>query len=131
MNDRGSWFQTYEDVPDSRKNIILPSMFPSRTSIHEGHTVYNSFDVNSEYNVPFSRNFNIEDTNNVNCDTGGISSSNSAQSLGSKFPLHRCMRIVPHDEDGGAFFIAVIHKLSPLNGNLMFLFLHKIFFYIS
>ena len=75
MNDRGSWFQTYEDVPDSRKNIILPSMFPSRTSIHEGHTVYNSFDVNSEYNVPFSRNFNIGDTNNVNCDTGGISNS--------------------------------------------------------
>ncbi|VAI02033.1 unnamed protein product [Triticum turgidum subsp. durum] len=117
VNDRGSWFQTYEDVPDSRKNIILPSMFPSRTSIHEGHTVYNSFDVNSEYNVPFSRNFNIGDTNNVNCDTGGISNSNSVQSLGSKFPLHRCMRIVPHDEDGGAFFIAVIHKLSPLNEN--------------
>ncbi|KAM3294309.1 hypothetical protein ACQJBY_037293 [Aegilops geniculata] len=117
VNDRGSWFQTHGDVPDSRKNVILPSMFPSSTSIHEGHTVYNGFDVNSEYNVPFSRNFNIEDTNNVNCDTGGISNSNSAQSLGSKFPLHRCMRIVPHDQDGGAFFIAVIHKLSPLNEN--------------
>uniref|UniRef100_A0A453HAK1 SAM-dependent MTase RsmB/NOP-type domain-containing protein n=1 Tax=Aegilops tauschii subsp. strangulata TaxID=200361 RepID=A0A453HAK1_AEGTS len=117
VNDRGSWFQTHEDVPDSRKNVILPSMFPSSTSIHESHKVYNSFDVNSEYNVPFSRNFNIEDTNNVNCDTGGISSSNSAQSLDSKFPLHRCMRIVPHDQDGGAFFIAVIHKLSLLNEN--------------
>lgn len=120
MNDRGSWFQTHEDVPDSRKNVIWPSMFPSSTSIHESHTVYNSLDVNSEYNVPLSRNFNIEDTNNVNCDTGGISSSNCAQSLGSKFPLRRCMRIVPHDQDGGAFFIAVIRKLSPLNGNLIF-----------
>lgn len=27
-----------------------------------------------------------------------------------KFPLHRCLRLVPHDQDTGAFFVAVIHK---------------------
>lgn len=26
------------------------------------------------------------------------------------FPLHRCLRLVPHDQDTGAFFVAVIHK---------------------
>lgn len=26
------------------------------------------------------------------------------------FPLHRCMRLVPHDQDTGAFFVAVFHK---------------------
>ena len=34
----------------------------------------------------------------------------------SSLPLHRCMRIVPHDQNSGAFFIAVLQKLSPLNG---------------
>lgn len=34
----------------------------------------------------------------------------------SDLPLERCMRIVPHDQNSGAFFIAVLHKLSPLPG---------------
>uniref|UniRef100_A0ACD5Y7R7 Uncharacterized protein n=1 Tax=Avena sativa TaxID=4498 RepID=A0ACD5Y7R7_AVESA len=119
VNDRGSWCQTHEDVPYDRKNVILPSMFPS--SRHEGH-----LDANLEFSMSFSRNFNIEETSNVNCDTDGVSSSISTQSLdytsnsvGSKSPLSRCMRIVPHDQDGGAFFIAVLHKLSPLNESQM------------
>lgn len=31
----------------------------------------------------------------------------------SHFPLHRCMRLLPHDQDTGAFFVAVLFK-SPL-----------------
>ncbi|KAM0965432.1 hypothetical protein ACFX2C_021340 [Malus domestica] len=34
----------------------------------------------------------------------------------SDFPLERCMRIVPHDQNRGAFFIAVFHKHSALPG---------------
>lgn len=34
----------------------------------------------------------------------------------SNLPLHRCMRIIPHDQNSGAFFIAVLQKVSPLNG---------------
>lgn len=30
----------------------------------------------------------------------------------SDFPLERCMRIMPHDQNGGAFFIAVFQKLA-------------------
>lgn len=29
-------------------------------------------------------------------------------------PIERCMRILPHDQNGGAFFIAVFQKLAPL-----------------
>lgn len=36
----------------------------------------------------------------------------------SGFPLRNCMRIVPHDQNSGAFFIAVLQKLAPLHGNL-------------
>lgn len=38
----------------------------------------------------------------------------------SDLPLEYCMRIVPHDQDSGAFFIAVFQKLSPLPGNYSF-----------
>lgn len=40
----------------------------------------------------------------------------------STLPLECCMRIVPHDQNTGAFFIAVFHKLSPLPGSLKHLF---------
>ncbi|XP_020114632.1 tRNA (cytosine(34)-C(5))-methyltransferase-like isoform X2 [Ananas comosus] len=33
----------------------------------------------------------------------------------SGFPLHYCMRIVPHDQNSGAFFIAVLQKMAPLH----------------
>lgn len=32
-------------------------------------------------------------------------------------PLERCMRILPHDQNGGAFFIAVFQKYDPLPGD--------------
>jgi multisite-specific tRNA:(cytosine-C5)-methyltransferase len=36
----------------------------------------------------------------------------------SEFPLEHCMRIMPHDQNTGAFFIAVLQKVSPLPGSL-------------
>jgi multisite-specific tRNA:(cytosine-C5)-methyltransferase len=44
------------------------------------------------------------------------SDSTSIRTEHSSLPLHHCMRIVPHDQNSGGFFIAVLHKLSPLNG---------------
>lgn len=38
----------------------------------------------------------------------------------SDLPLERCMRIIPHDQNTGAFFIAVLHKVSPLPGEYFF-----------
>ncbi|KAI5396638.1 hypothetical protein KIW84_062735 [Lathyrus oleraceus] len=32
----------------------------------------------------------------------------------SAFPLEHCMRILPHDQNTGAFFIAVLQNISPL-----------------
>lgn len=33
-------------------------------------------------------------------------------------PLERCVRILPHDQNTGGFFIAVFHKVSPLPGTI-------------
>ncbi|XP_020255770.1 tRNA (cytosine(34)-C(5))-methyltransferase isoform X2 [Asparagus officinalis] len=53
--------------------------------------------------------------------TEASNGSASAEAIGddskvevSRFPLERCMRIVPHDQNSGAFFIAVLQKTSPL-----------------
>lgn len=31
-------------------------------------------------------------------------------------PLERCMRLLPHDQDTGGFFIAVFRKIAPFKG---------------
>jgi multisite-specific tRNA:(cytosine-C5)-methyltransferase len=43
--------------------------------------------------------------------------SESAEEV-SEFPLEHCMRIMPHDQNTGAFFIAVLQKVSPLPGSV-------------
>jgi 16S rRNA C967 or C1407 C5-methylase (RsmB/RsmF family) len=31
-----------------------------------------------------------------------------------KFPLERCLRILPHLQDSGGFFVALLRKVAPL-----------------
>lgn len=101
-------------------------MFPASNSTEESHTMCGDVEVNMDNMSSFSRNTNIEETKKVNHGLDGVSVSPNkildctSNIVSSKFPLHRCMRIVPHDQNSGAFFIAVLHKLSPLNGNLAF-----------
>jgi hypothetical protein len=35
-------------------------------------------------------------------------------------PLERCMRILPHHQDTGGFFVAVLRKVAQLAGGLEF-----------
>ncbi|RRT42382.1 hypothetical protein B296_00046091, partial [Ensete ventricosum] len=100
IKDKGLWLASYKDVPKYRRSVILPSMFPSGQSY--GETVISGdLQKNPE-----------------------IVGSNSGQEKGERmshpeneisgFPLENCMRILPHDQNTGAFFIAVFQKLSPL-----------------
>jgi len=90
------------------------------------------------------RNTAIDDSNNgdsakteekteVDCESGEAPTrykklnSTSTRTEHSDYPLHRCMRIVPHDQNSGAFFIAVLRKHSPLNGNVLHIHLFFIF----
>ncbi|RDX78380.1 tRNA (cytosine(34)-C(5))-methyltransferase, partial [Mucuna pruriens] len=105
--DKGAWFVSYKDVPKFRRSVVLHSMFPSGKGHHD--LVDSSCDVD------------VEDiTNGVNGNAGdGVQAvenpvmSESAEEV-SDFPLEHCMRIVPHDQNTGAFFIAVLQKVSPL-----------------
>ncbi|KAL6656177.1 hypothetical protein ACP70R_007003 [Stipagrostis hirtigluma subsp. patula] len=146
VRDRGSWFGVHEDVPRYRKNVISPSMFPSGKGSNNCHMV-SSVEVNTDaadvdmkdttdmgegeqetkIAVDGSNrgdNCSTEEGTKVDCESGEVPNrsykkldSTSIRTEHSDFPLHRCMRIVPHDQNSGAFFIAVLHKLSPLNEN--------------
>jgi multisite-specific tRNA:(cytosine-C5)-methyltransferase len=156
VRDRGSWFGVHEDVPHYRKNVILPSMFPSgngskdicivRSSSLEMNTdvvdanMKDSPDIGGEQETKVSSdggnnndNPNTEARTEIDCDSGEATNSSkklnstSIRTDHSDCPLHHCMRIVPHDQNSGAFFIAVLHKLSPLNGSALTSLLFCIF----
>ncbi|XP_054822027.1 uncharacterized protein LOC129320546 isoform X2 [Prosopis cineraria] len=106
--DRRVWLGTYKDVPKSRRSVVHPSMFPS------GRSFQNLFDSN--HNVDMQNDIN--NGHNGDSEDGvqameNLMTNEFAEEV-SDFPLERCMRIVPHDQNTGAFFIAVLRKVSPM-----------------
>ncbi|XP_048232395.1 RNA cytosine-C(5)-methyltransferase NSUN2 isoform X3 [Ricinus communis] len=101
VRDKGIWLSSHKDVSKFRRYGILPSMFPSGRSYvapaESDHKHENGGNKISE-DEPMEDPMASEDSNEEVSD----------------LPLERCMRIVPHDQNSGAFFIAVFHKLSPL-----------------
>ncbi|KAE9450012.1 hypothetical protein C3L33_18088, partial [Rhododendron williamsianum] len=110
VRDKGTWLSSFKDVPKYRTAGITPSMFPSGKSYVD--TPNNDHD-------PV-----LEEKHDNDCDgdsANGSEPKKDPESLTdvldeelSTLPLERCMRIVPHDQNTGAFFIAVFQKLSPL-----------------
>ncbi|KAK6923360.1 SAM-dependent methyltransferase RsmB/NOP2-type [Dillenia turbinata] len=108
--DKSSWFASYKDVPESKRASIVPSMFPSGKS--DTHSALNDQgSTGSEESCESAKNGDSE--NDINS-TDSIPPASVAEEEISSFPLQHCVRIVPHDQNSGAFFIAVFHKLSSL-----------------
>ncbi|CAN4126729.1 unnamed protein product [Withania somnifera] len=107
VRDKGAWWTSYKDVPECRRNAIVPGMFPS------GKTYVDA----SEKNDDATRDQLSDNGNNGNgvevLGDPATASTISDEEV-STLPLERCMRIVPHDQNSGAFFISVFQKLSPL-----------------
>ncbi|XP_010531362.1 PREDICTED: tRNA (cytosine(34)-C(5))-methyltransferase-like [Tarenaya hassleriana] len=99
VRDKGAWFTSYKDVPKYRRGGILQSMFPSGKSYME----------NPENGSGDGCQGGCKETENAEA----ASSDESVEEI-SNLPLERCMRISPHDQNTGAFFIAVLQKVSPL-----------------
>ncbi|XP_028776573.1 tRNA (cytosine(34)-C(5))-methyltransferase isoform X2 [Neltuma alba] len=106
--DKGMWLGSYKDVPNSRRSVIHHSMFPS------GRSFQDLFDSN--HNVDMQNDINDGDNGDSedSVQTMENSTTNDFTEEVSNFPLERCVRIVPHDQNSGAFFIAVLQKVSPL-----------------
>ncbi|CAN6984230.1 hypothetical protein IGI04_000085 [Brassica rapa subsp. trilocularis] len=88
VHDRGGWYRSYKDVPKVQRDGVLRSMFPSGKS-------------------------DKDSTAGGGSSSGEIASDESAEEV-CDLPLERCVRIVPHDQNTGGFFIAVLHKVSSL-----------------
>ncbi|KAG2716682.1 hypothetical protein I3760_03G138900 [Carya illinoinensis] len=108
VRDKGTWFVSHKDVPKYRRSLIVPSMFPSGRIYVE----------RSENNPDTELGEKHENCGNGNSKDGfhqlGDPVADDLDEEVCNFPLERCMRIMPHDQNSGAFFIAVFHKLSAL-----------------
>lgn len=108
VRDKGVWLASYKDVRKFRRQGIVPSMFPSGKQYIEESA--NSQETDLEV-IPENGEESINGSHLVEDKT---SLDNSCEEEISDLPLEYCMRIVPHDQDSGAFFIAVFQKLSSL-----------------
>lgn len=111
VRDKGVWLTSYKDVPKYRRSVIVPSMFPSGKNYMDTTDNHHRIEHEEKHENSGDGNSNdtfctIEDSRTLADDADEI----------CDFPLERCMRIMPHDQNTGAFFIAVIHKHSPLPG---------------
>lgn len=105
VRDKGKSLVSCKEVAKVRRSAVLPSMFPNGGS-------YRDIDCNS------------------NCDANGHPEDgvqieenptmHGFTEIVSDFPLELCMRLVPHDQNSGAFFIAVLQKISPLPGYFLY-----------
>ncbi|XP_024974062.1 tRNA (cytosine(34)-C(5))-methyltransferase isoform X2 [Cynara cardunculus var. scolymus] len=106
VRDKSMWLASHKDACKHGRTGIVPSMFPS------GQAHIDASDIDQKI------------TPGEICDDGNLGNSSNGDDEGepndvlvtevSSLPLERCMRIVPHDQNTGAFFIAVLHKISPL-----------------
>ncbi|XP_073010109.1 uncharacterized protein [Typha latifolia] len=148
VRDRGLWIASYNDVPLYRRNAILPSMFPSGESCNVNHTVLEDAEIldntigkevinklvedqdhpgiecesncsNPKEKTTFAENVEEESKlGEIPCKSVSHEDAAFSKAEFSSFPLQRCMRILPHDQNSGAFFIAVLQKVSPLHASL-------------
>ncbi|XP_039127311.1 RNA cytosine C(5)-methyltransferase NSUN2 [Dioscorea cayenensis subsp. rotundata] len=141
VRDRGLWLASYRDVPRYRRGVITPSMFPSDQCFKLDQTEHDNMqeetvtiDAVTGTENASSLELSHDGGNNVETietavdmkeavsnvhEVSGMSSSpedldGEIKVEVSSYPLECCMRIVPHDQNSGAFFIAVLKKISPL-----------------
>ncbi|KAE9610312.1 putative tRNA (cytosine(34)-C(5))-methyltransferase [Lupinus albus] len=107
--DKGTWLVSYKDVPKYRRSVILPGMFPSGGS-------YQELVDNGNCNADMGDNISVCTNGNSEDGVQTVEEPVTHQSAEEvcDFPSEHCMRIVPHDQNTGAFFIAVLQKVAPL-----------------
>ncbi|XP_076939728.1 uncharacterized protein LOC143608608 [Bidens hawaiensis] len=105
IRDKGVWLASHKDACKHGRSGIVPSMFPSGQAHSDA-----SDDTNDK---PTTITDEVEDGKSDN--NGDVDAAADVfVAVVSSLPLERCMRFVPHDQNTGAFFVAVFHKISQL-----------------
>ncbi|XP_057783832.1 multisite-specific tRNA:(cytosine-C(5))-methyltransferase-like [Salvia miltiorrhiza] len=109
VRDRGLWLTSYKDVRRNRQSVAPPGMFPSGK-------LYDEISEPDQETASgqMCENSNGNNGNGSELIDDSVAPTSNLEAEVSDLPLERCMRIVPHDQNSGAFFIAVFHKLLPL-----------------
>ncbi|KAI3865536.1 hypothetical protein MKW98_002840 [Papaver atlanticum] len=118
--DKGAWLASYKDVLEDRRTAIAPSMFPSGQSFDDETSVPSGL---GKRVVPPGSDIemeNMEEKTESVCNVVPdhvterseiFASPNDALEMEvSDLPLERCMRIVPQDQNTGAFFFPFFRK---------------------
>ncbi|XP_024545501.1 tRNA (cytosine(34)-C(5))-methyltransferase [Selaginella moellendorffii] len=92
VRGRRRWFSSYHE---DKYRAVLPSMFPSGKRMAQ---------------ITREREGDMDSGNNVENPSEEATESEAEV---SELPLERCMRILPHDQDTGGFFIAAFQKVGP------------------
>ncbi|XP_059643062.1 uncharacterized protein LOC132284937 [Cornus florida] len=110
VRDKGIWLASYKDVSKFRRDGIIASMFPSGVNYVDASRDDHDTVLGERHDG--AGNGNSE--NGLQLTENSVASTVVLDEEVSSLPLERCMRIVPHDQNTGAFFISVFHKFSPL-----------------
>ncbi|CAN4097302.1 unnamed protein product [Withania somnifera] len=110
VQDKGLWLTSYNEVSDSRRAAVVPAMFPSG----EGYVGVTGHGDDARRSQLPDNGSNGNSQNGIEAVQDPATPTTILDGEASILPLERCMRIVPHDQNSGAFFIAVFRKLSPL-----------------
>lgn len=111
MRDKGVWLASYKQVTEFRQTVAIPSMFPS------GKGRKNQADDNHNSELG-GNHLDSSSGSSVDVFEPTMDPVDEPDEEVCEFPIERCMRIVPHDQNSGAFFIAVLRKVAPLPGTL-------------
>lgn len=109
VRDKGQWLASYKDVSKYRRTVLTPGMFPSGKPCDETFELEN--DPAPEHSCERG---NSKSENELQSLDDSVAPANILEAEVSDLPLEHCLRIVPHDQNSGAFFIAVFQKLSVL-----------------
>lgn len=105
------WLASHKDACKHGRSGIVPSMFPS------GQAHSDTFDdTNDKPTTDAVEDGKSDNNGDVDDDASAVDVFVSEV---SSLPLERCMRFVPHDQNTGAFFVAVFHKISQLPGQYL------------
>eukprot|EP00250_Pteridium_aquilinum_P019790 c24573_g1_i1 orf=108-2924(+) len=99
VRDKGLWISSYQNLNKHRAGSIVPSMFPT------GKCQEDQYDTGNEGLL--SMETPEEETPLENLEMGENDDGEIAL-----LPLERCLRILPHDQDTGGFFVAVFKKIA-------------------
>ena len=116
-SDNPIMFDTYEDVPNEVRKLVVPSMFPPTTRISNPQTcqINHREDLEEHIQDNEPNHDDLESSrplSSLACqrDTYSLSFKHS-EDLNSM--LRNCCRILPQHLDSGGFFCAVIERVSP------------------